>query len=167
MTKIYNNYWQDALHELACLLPLVPFRSWEYTLPPERPRKFFGQSVEYLALEFSEYDTRNWAGLSDFVDGPLVGNGLALYITLNADGIDRREFNARYPDVPVQNRYLFILAHEVGHALRGSTETAADDFAFELLGLEQDIEAKSYRDGQYVIIHEKRKKLRDKLFGPK
>ena len=74
------------------------------------------------------------------------------FIGLSPRPIPKRDFHVRYPDVPYEIAHTFILMHELGHAVKGWKEAAADRYAFRRILLPQDPKAKKLRDAVYGKI---------------
>jgi hypothetical protein len=165
-------HWRDAIAQLGLGRGLrvdsagENFRRPEFLVKKPRTRK-----SSHLIIEMRVEPLRNgnWAETSLMMDGPyredyvrarfvvpksvkIHGNVMSRHIVLSPRPIPQSEFHTRYPDVPYKLAHTFVLAHELGHAMSGWREAAADRYAFRRLVLAQDPKAKKLRDAVYGKI---------------
>lgn len=132
------------------------------------PRKVWGEDISHVLLELRSETIKNWGEtslLTDILNPEYVTERLGLpdpkasgmfvaYIALSSTPIPKKDFHVRYPDVAYSIAHDFVLLHEIGHALRGWKEAAADKYAFDRLLLPQNHEAKAMLELWYEkILH--------------
>lgn len=156
-------HWAHAVFELGLNRGMRKDGKLEFFVKTPRTRK---SSHLIVALRAEPLRKGNWAETSLMIDGPFVegwvrktfgvpksvrirGDVMFKQINLSPSPIARSEFHTRYPDVPFELAHTFVLAHELGHAMSGWKEAAADRYAFRRMMLPQDPKAKKVRDAVY------------------
>ena len=147
--------WVNAAHAIGVGMP-------EHLEKYEKPRS---GGVSHVLIGFNEDEDRWWASTSlmgDMLHGDRIATRFGLppesvgesvnarYISLNPVPIGKHQFVTRYPDVPWKKAYPFVLAHEIGHVIRGWQESDADDFAFKRLRMKPKPAAKKMRETRYA-----------------
>lgn len=162
----YPPHWRGAIRELGVNRSLNVVSDAKGRLLMRYPR---ARRASHLILDIRGDPAMRpgtWAATSLFIDGPLRtdlvrqqfglpksvkirDNVWIKYVSLSPSPIPKRDFHVRYPDVPYELAHTFVLMHELGHAVKGWKEAAADRYAFRRMMLPEDPKAKKLRDAVY------------------